>query len=428
MDRAYVVQGMGFGDEGKGSIVDFLVRKTGADLVVRFGGSQNCGHNVVTPSSLRHCFAQLGSGSFVPGVRTYLSRYMMIEPLAFLNEMDAFEYTAGFRPKVYIEQDCPVVTPWHWRINRLREILRGALRHGSTGMGLGEMRADMENGERVLRAADLVNPHGLWQILDHISGTKAEVLGHLAGRARDKGLNSECPISTSVPKAGLISEYRKFLERVEVVRNDSLSDIAGKSVVFEGHQGALLDEENGLEPYRTWSDCTFHNANKLLSGAGCPIVRIGVTRTFHTRHGAGPFPTEEDWPASWPSLSEEHNMTGPWQGHVRFGALDLPLLKYGANTLVGKDGIAVNHLDKCGPGGMIRLANRSTADRSQLWNGNGTPPEITTAHWETLGAIAPVLIESYGPTAADKKFSKHYEDLYGVSGLTGSEAIAGKGH
>ncbi len=86
--RAYIVIDLGFGDAGKGLITDFLVRQTQAGVVVRYNGGAQAGHNVVTPEGVHHTFSQFGSGSFVPGVKTYLSKHMVIHPGALLVEGD----------------------------------------------------------------------------------------------------------------------------------------------------------------------------------------------------------------------------------------------------------------------------------------------------------------------------------------------------
>lgn len=86
---AFLVAGLGFGDCGKGSIVDALVRAYNSDLVVRYNGGAQCGHNVVTKYGQHHTFAQFGSGTFVEGCRTYLSRFVLINPVSMMNEEKA---------------------------------------------------------------------------------------------------------------------------------------------------------------------------------------------------------------------------------------------------------------------------------------------------------------------------------------------------
>ena len=103
----------------------------------------------------------------------------------------------------------------------------------------------------------------------------------------------------------------------------------------------LLDEWRGFHPYTTWSTTTFENAEALLAEAGATATRLGVTRTYQTRHGPGPFPTED--PAL--RLPEEHNTDGRWQGPFRAGHLDAVALRYGCEVAGGVDAVALTHLD-----------------------------------------------------------------------------------
>ena len=152
IDRtAHLVVDLGFGDAGKGAITDYLARTTSAHTVVRFNGGAQARHNVVAPDGKHHAFSQFGSATLVPGVRTHLSRHMVLNPLAMLVEErylralgveDAFARTA-------ISAEALVITPFQRAANRLRELARslpagkaGERRHGSCGMGIGETVSD----------------------------------------------------------------------------------------------------------------------------------------------------------------------------------------------------------------------------------------------------------------------------------------------
>src|SRR5215207_2982677 len=162
MDRtnstAILIADLGFGDAGKGSIVDYLTRSTGAHTVIRYNGGAQAAHNVMTPGGRHHTFAQFGSGTFVPGTRTHLSRYMTVHPLAMLAEerhLRSLGISDAFR-RVTIDGEALVTTPFQQSANRLKEIARGDGRHGSCGMGVGETMSDwLTHGPRVLFAADL---------------------------------------------------------------------------------------------------------------------------------------------------------------------------------------------------------------------------------------------------------------------------------
>jgi len=158
--RAYIVVDLGFGDCGKGLLTDFLVRHSGAGLVVRYNGGAQAGHNVVTSEGLHHTFSQFGSGTFVPGVKTYLSRDVVIHPDALLvegNVLEAKGVTDAFA-RLRVSEWALVITPFHQAANRIREIARGMARHGSCGVGVGEAVEDaMRHPESCILAGDLAD-------------------------------------------------------------------------------------------------------------------------------------------------------------------------------------------------------------------------------------------------------------------------------
>jgi adenylosuccinate synthase len=206
----------------------------------------------------------------------------------------------------------------------------------------------------------------------------------------------------------LILEYDQFLTMIDIVPDGSLESLDGDTVIFEGSQGVLLDEVHGYAPHNTWSDCTFGNADKLLVGIKCETTRIGVTRTYMTRHGTGPFPTE-DPSIMWP----DHNKEGEWQGAFRQGVIDIELLRYAIEKIGKLDGLAVTHLDRI-VSNEIRFASRfpyAEPTLEQMWTKLHRPEDIRTAWWgpsmkaDFLGLKVPVMIESRGPTAADKRFA-----------------------
>jgi len=352
--KSWAVVDLGFGDAGKGATVDFLVRDQGADLVVRFNGGAQAAHNVITPDGRHHTFAQFGSGSFVPGVRTHLGPRLVIDPGALLVEAEHLERKGVVRPldRLTVDPNAVLITPFHLATNRLRELLRGKDRHGSCGIGFGETVADAQAGRESLRARDLL-------------GDPAPALRRIQERKRWELL-----------EARELEEF-EILEDPEAVErtlelwaewtpqvHEGLPPARG--VVFEGAQGVLIDERWGYAPHTTWSDCTFNGAEELCAGE---LIRVGVIRAHSVRHGPGPFPTEDvDWPAP-----DKHNGTGRWQGAVRAGPLDLDLLRYALDCVGGADWLAVTWLDRPHP---------------------TSPPDLL----DRIGEIAPVGLLADGPT------------------------------
>jgi adenylosuccinate synthase len=400
--KAVIVAGLGFGDEGKGGCVDFLVRDTGAKLVVRYNGGPQCSHNVVTSDGRHHTFAQFSSGSFVPGVRTYLSRYMLIEPFALMNEWN--ELKKKIEPILLskllsIESSAPVITPFHWILNRLKESKRGK-RHGSCGMGVGELRRDqLYSTLPILQAKDLLSKPLTMSKLSLIQQAKIRDAIAVAGEEGHRLMEQE-------DIAHLAEFYREFACKVPIVPDGSLESLSeGKPVVFEGAQGVLIDEKYGFPPHNTWTDTTFANAVSLCSPYDS-ITRIGVLRTYATRHGAGPFPSENS-DVNYP----DHNKTGEWQGAFRQGYFDIPAARYAIkamNNCGGVDGIALTCCDRTGDSitavaeyadDMRLLCEQNTAKLFESVPGaviEGDRSLITD--WLKV----PVVIESFGPTAEDK--------------------------
>ena len=156
--RAIAVVDLGFGDAGKGLLTDFLTRRTSAEVIVRFNGGAQAGHNVVTADGRHHTFAQMGAGSFSPGVRTFLSRDVVVHPTALLVEARVLA-TKGVPDallRIAMSERSLVVTPFHQAANRLRELARNEARHGSCGVGVGEtVRLAGMHPEDAVRAGDL---------------------------------------------------------------------------------------------------------------------------------------------------------------------------------------------------------------------------------------------------------------------------------
>jgi adenylosuccinate synthase len=361
--HAAVVVDLGFGDAGKGLVTEALVRRLGAHTVVRFNGGAQAGHNVVGPDGRHHTFAQIGAGSFMPGVRTFLSRHTVVHPTALLVEAEhlARKGVPSALERVSISEDALVVTPLHQAACRLRELARGSARHGSCGVGIGEVMGDaLAHPDEAIRARDLGDEARLFRALRRTRERKRAALdAELRAAEGAPGADAERRVlEDDGPLAAWVAALRALPGGL-VVDDGALAAriTAPGAVVFEGAQGVLLDEWRGLHPYTTWSTCTFDNALELLlvHGHEGSVTRVGVVRTYATRHGPGPFPTEQ--PHLRAALPEPHNGAGPWQGDFRVGWLDLVLLRYALEVSGGADGLVVTHVDA-----MARLPEWRVAD------------------------------------------------------------------
>jgi adenylosuccinate synthase len=145
---------------------------------------------------------------------------------------------------------------------------------------------------------------------------------------------------------GMFELFMRDQMPIIVTDEEILNLVREFNCVWEGSQGVLLDEWKGFHPHTTWSTTTSQNALQLLSEAGVPredVEVVGVTRTYHTRHGAGPFPSEDSKLLS--EFPEAHNAEGKFQGGWRVGALDLSMLEYGIKADGEIDSLAVTHMD-----------------------------------------------------------------------------------
>jgi adenylosuccinate synthase len=357
--KAYIVVGLSNGDEGKGSMTDFLVRRHGARLVVRYNGACQAAHNVVLPDGTHHTFAQFGSGTFA-GARTHLAKTMLIEPYAMINEAEVLRPKIKANPFELLTVDplCPVITPYHWALNRIREILRGKGRHGSCGFGVGELRAMQDAGEPVLCAYRLWDRRLMLPVLQALQQILTDKVERLIAIGKPPPeIDKYLAAMREDPKA-IADRYHDWtLFGVTMQDEDGLrAQLQKGPTVFEGAQGVLLDENHGFAPYNTWTDTTARHATAICKDAGLDYTTIGVTRTHATRHGPGPFPTEQA-----DLKFEDHNCEGEWQGKFRFGYFDLVMFRY-ATHVCPVDEIALTRYDDLDGQGEWRWADKYDID------------------------------------------------------------------
>lgn len=422
MKRAIITVGLGFGDEGKGATVDYLVRKFEADLIVRYCGGSQAGHNVQLPDGRRHTFSQFGAGTLATSAdhpRTYLGPAVVIDPLALAREAQHLSELGVRDPSrlLTIHPRCLVATPWLRIANQLRELARGTAKHGSCGQGIGEARAYwLKYGEDAVFASDLLEMH---------------VLRHKLELQRQRIL-LDCQECIDRIGSDILPELALWDSNAESVAcelNAAVLDGAAidaalpacRMAIFEGAQGVLLDEYRGFHPYTTWSTVTPHRAWELIAPMGFDaVVVLGITRAYTTRHGEGPLPTFD--PELTARLQDAGNPWNRWQGSLRCGWLDMPLLRYGAAVAGPLDGIVVNHLDQLRESEYLvctayRNTTLSPATAPQLsWQSRMTQelqqaePVLTSSTPDSIlrsiGEIAPVVITGSGPTYQERASSE----------------------
>lgn len=324
MKRAIAIIGAAFGDEGKGTMVNFFTSQHGKDcLVVRFNGSAQSSHTVVMPDGCRHVFAHIGSGSF-QGAATYLSEHFVCHPILFLRELEELSAKCAI-PPIYVDKNCYVSTPYDMLINQAVEKARGDGRHGSCGIGFGETIERTEVWGIRITVNDLLNPDTLADKFDEILGA------YLPHRLARFGIEltleqARLAVSENV-RNRFIDDCRRFLQYVHIVSSDIIDGY--ERIIFEGAQGLLLDQGSRFYPHVTRSNTGLKNVVELICSRPNydPLLEvIYITRAYTTRHGTGPMPYEL-FCRPYPRARDETNITNTYQGSLRFSYLNLDLLK-----------------------------------------------------------------------------------------------------
>lgn len=353
--KARAVIGANFGDEGKGLMVDYLCG-SGGQVVVRFNGGAQAGHTVSTPEGLRHVFHHFGSGTLY-GVPTFLSQFFICNPIVFfreLLELEAMHVTA----EIFAHPDCLVTTFADMIINQRKEMKRGDKRHGSVGLGIHETMQRSAVSELKITMSDL------WNRSTTLPSKIAEIC--------DRWAKFRTGIRIDEP-----SMAEMFLKECEVFAQ--MVHPAGigqcKDPIFEGAQGLLLDQDRKeFLPHVTHSNTGMKNVRALCATAGITDVETYyVSRTYLTRHGAGPLPGEDDGL----EYHDDTNRAHPFQGRLRFAPLDKGLMDR-CEADYGSAGykLVLTHCDQLEPTvkadlysyGPTRANVRGWKERSRVFN------------------------------------------------------------
>lgn len=293
--KAHAIIGANYGDEGKGLMTDHICSREGADMVVRFNGGAQAGHTVTLADGRRHVFHHIGSGTFL-GIPTFLSRYFVVNPILFNGE--------GLSGAVYVDPLALVTTPMDMLINQAAERKR---QHGSCGVGINETMRRSREERYCLRVADMLDQGRFARIAEE----------YAKARIRELGLD----LVIEAYWAEVFRDHAdKFMSSVNVT-----SKPPGSRFVFEGAQGLMLDQHSPDFPHVTHSNTGIKNVLALCRDMGISDVRATyVSRSYLTRHGAGPLPHEESMPAF---VKDETNVPHPFQGVLRYAPLDVLALE-----------------------------------------------------------------------------------------------------
>ncbi|MBT4019320.1 MAG: adenylosuccinate synthase [Alphaproteobacteria bacterium] len=327
------VVGAQWGDEGKGKIVDWLSSR--ADVVVRFQGGHNAGHTLVV-DSVTYKLSSLPSG-VVGGKLSIIGNGVVLDPWAFLDEVKRItDQGVTINPDVLkIAENTTLILPLHQELDVIREEAKGTDVIGTTRRGIGPAYED-KVARRSLRVGDLADPENLMGRINNM------LVHHNALR---KGMDV-APFDGEKLYADLLAVAPKILPYVDVVwKVLDQAKRSGKRVLFEGAQGALLDNDHGTFPFVTSSN-TLAGQAAVGSGLGPDAVGfvLGIVKAYTTRVGTGPFPTEL-FDDVGQGLGERGHEFGTVTGRSRrCGWFDAVLVRQTAR-LNGMHGIALTKLD-----------------------------------------------------------------------------------
>src|SRR6202522_2665312 len=332
--RNPIILGSQWGDEGKGKLVDLVYERF--DIVARYQGGNHAGHTVFIGEK-KFVLKLIPSGILRPGKKAVIGTGLVIDPAALMAEIDSLESSGiDVLGNLFVSNRAHVLFPAHRMMEKMSEGRPGRISIGTTARGIGPCYED-KIGRRGIRIADLLDRGAFHAHYDSVMEEKADI-------AKLFGIYQELDFR------GIRDEYDAFADRIRpMVRDTALllnqAINEGKSVMFEGAQGSMLDIDHGTYPFVTSSHAT---AGGACTGSGVGPSRIdfvvGLVKAYCTRVGGGPFPTELS-----DSIGEGLRARGDEYGSVtgrprRTGWLDLPALRY-AVRVNGLDGLALTKLD-----------------------------------------------------------------------------------
>lgn len=335
MAKNVVVVGAQWGDEGKGKIVDWLTEQAAG--VVRFNGGHNAGHTLVI-NGKKTILRLIPSGIMHATSVCYLGNGVVLSPEAFFKEVDELIALGvpNVEARLRVSANAPLIMPYHVALDHAREAAAGNKKIGTTGRGIGPAYED-KVARRTVRVADLFEPERFAEQVRTVMKLHNFVL--------EKFLGAE-PLDPEKVIADTLAYAERLRPMVCDVSASLQADMAaGKSFLFEGAQGSMLDIDHGTYPFVTSSNTV---AGSACAGAGVGPHQLnyvlGITKAYCTRVGEGPFPTEL-FDETGELLRKKGNEFGAVTGRPRrCGWFDGAALRR-AVQLNGLTGLAIMKLD-----------------------------------------------------------------------------------
>lgn len=314
--KTLAIEGMQWGDEGKGKVTDFCASH--ADIVVRSQGGNNAGHSI-EHHGVRYALRLLPSGILNPDTVNVIADGVVINPKAMLEELRILSEKGISSYQLLISKRATLLMPYHIEIDKAREEALGDKKIGTTKNGIGPCYEDRAS-RLSLRVGDLLDIESLQERVESILPLKNLELKAYGGK--EFSVEEIMAMLLEVREALLphIIDTTAYLQK-------ALKE--GKKILFEGAQGAMLCMTYGTFPFVTSSSPL---ATAIPNNTGLPLTAIedvlGIMKAYTTRVGAGPFPTEIDGPLADSIREKGHEFGTVTHRPRRVGWLDLPQLKY----------------------------------------------------------------------------------------------------
>lgn len=302
-----IVIGLGFGDEGKGLVTDYLCRtetrgENNAPTVVRFSGGHQAGHTVCV-GDLRHVFSNFGSGT-LRGARTYFKSSCVIDPIGIMNEYRILR-EKGAKPVLHIDPGCAICTPYDKYANEQNEEMK---EHGTCGLGVYTTIRREKAGYHLL-VGDME--------FESVFKMKLAMI-------RTWYEQQSIAVDMSV-----FNEAIEFIMDCHDIHITSAFELSSCHMIYEGSQGIMLDERYGFFPHVTATPL-------LLKDEVNEVENLYmVTRAYCTRHGNGPMPHNDNQGIIVPDT--ETNQENKYQGKLRTCILDMDMLRYAKSKVQRKE-------------------------------------------------------------------------------------------
>jgi adenylosuccinate synthase len=385
-----IITGLQWGDEGKGKIVDYLTED--ADVIVRSQGGNNAGHTVIAHGK-KYVLHLLPSGILWDGKLNIIGNGVVLDPVGLLAEIEKVE-AQGVKvttDKLFISDRCHIVLPFHKELDVAREAALGDRKIGTTKRGIGPAYADKIN-RCGFRAADLLRPSYFREQVKHRVADANQVLAQFDLPQFDADAMAEEVLNAFARLAPHITNVIPLLHK-------AWKD--GKTILFEGAQGSLLDVDFGTYPFVTSSNTT---AGGSCTGSGMPPTAIqrviGVCKAYTTRVGSGPFPTGDEGLSQY--LHDLGREFGATTGRPRgCGWLDTVLLRF-ACMINGVTGLAITNLDGLDEYATLKICTAYDVD--------GQVVDLPPADREAWDKAVPIYEELPG-WQVDTTACRDYNDL-----------------